>query len=80
MPLLHQSASERVHAIAELLDLLIEKEVAEIREQYEGTDTERLRAMYRRGYHAGHAAGRRGAVEVTNPERCSRGEVREMLA
>lgn len=79
-PRVQASPSARVLAIAELLDLLIQKEVEEIRQQHEGTDSERLRIMYRRGYHAGHAAGRRGTPEITNPERCARGELRGLLA
>jgi len=39
-----------------------------------------VREAYRRGYFAGRAAVRRGAVEVADPERLARGWVREVLA
>ncbi|MBJ7469693.1 MAG: hypothetical protein JHD16_00245 [Solirubrobacteraceae bacterium] len=39
-----------------------------------------IRNAYRRGYHTGHSAGRRGAVAVTNPEASARGWVRAELA
>lgn len=38
------------------------------------------RRLYRRGYHAGHNAGRRGAQVVSAPERRARGWVREALS
>lgn len=37
------------------------------------------RRMYRRGYNAGHAAGRRGAPAGPHPERLARGDLRILL-
>jgi hypothetical protein len=38
-----------------------------------------IRAAYRRGYHAGRAAQRRGAPAVDDPERHARGWIRKAL-
>lgn len=38
-----------------------------------------IRTAYRRGYHTGHSAGRRGTEAVTNPEASARGWVRAEL-
>jgi hypothetical protein len=38
----------------------------------EGDNREHTRQVYRRGYWAGHAAGKRGAARETSPERHAR--------
>jgi hypothetical protein len=38
----------------------------------EGDSREHARQVYRRGYFAGHAAGKRGAARETSPERHAR--------
>lgn len=44
------------------------------------SDPQVIRKAYRRGYHTGHSAGRRGSPAVTNPEACARGWMRAELA
>lgn len=74
--------------LGELLSLLAERvarlesernqltqELHRIRE----SELERARKLYRRGYRAGYATGRRGADPETAPERHARGWARQLL-
>jgi hypothetical protein len=55
----------------------LEVELAAVRESFKETlrrEGQTMRTMYRRGYYAGHAAGRNGQIRETAPERHARGD------
>ena len=65
------TSERRAMTVEDVIDL--------VRAEFAERERETARVMYRRGYLAGHAARRRGAPAVTNPERHARGELRELL-
>jgi hypothetical protein len=64
-----------LRAAAEEIERL-EDELAAVRHSFSEAlrrESQTMRTMYRRGYYAGHAAGRNGQVRETAPERHARG-------
>lgn len=75
-----------LEAVARLVDenerlrhrvLVLDAKLIELSDDTEDRDT--IRRAYRRGYCTGYHAGRRGAPQVTNPERHARGWVARAL-
>jgi hypothetical protein len=69
-----------IGVVADVIERLIAERVADLIAVHGERERDIARRMYRRGYLAGRAAQRRGAMVITNPERHARGELREILA
>jgi hypothetical protein len=55
--------------------------VAELEDAFAASETpEVLRAVYRRGYNAGHHAGKRGKLAALHPDTNVRGDLRRLLS
>jgi hypothetical protein len=67
--------------IATVTELVRERDALRDRtDRLERQRAEVARLMYRKGYYAGHAAGKRGTERASNPERHARGENRDLMA
>jgi hypothetical protein len=76
----HTSGTPTIlHAAADEIERLQARIDALELEVIEGADVEAMRLMYRRGYFAGHAAGKSGRDRDENPECKARGELRQRL-
>ena len=73
-PLLLRAAADHIERLEQELAVAREQNTAQIVEHADA-----MRALYRRGYYAGHRAGAAGRARETSPERHTRGELGQRL-